>query len=426
MVVALTRRDLLAGLASSTATIRNETPPNLVKGRASVVIIGGGAGGVAAAKHLATAGRNLDITLVERSKTYACFFNSNLYLGGLARFEDLLGGYDALRAKYGVRIVFGNALAIDRARRKISLEDGLSLVYDRLVVSPGVELNYQSVPGWDAAFQQIMPHAWQGADQIHLLKSRLDAIQDGGLIVITAPPDPYCCPPGPYERATMFAHALATSGRRKCKILILDPKSRFAMQGLFEDAWEGLYPGMVEWLDASIYEAITHVDPGKGSIATGFETINNIALANVIPSQSAGLIARRAELANESGYCPIEPNSMRSRYDPNVCVIGDACDGGDMPKSAYGATWQARLAASSICEDLFGDKIAIAELESVCWSALNGDEAIKVSGKYGARGSKISLLHNTVSQIGEDDLTKRRNFAEKKEWYREIWNGMFG
>jgi sulfide dehydrogenase [flavocytochrome c] flavoprotein chain len=294
-----------------------------------------------------------------------------------------------------------------------------------LVVSPGVELIYDSIVGWGRKFEDVMPHAWQGRGQIALLKSKLDAVKDGELIVVIAPPDPYCCPPAPYERVTIMAYSLKKSGRQNSRIVVLDPKKRFSMQGLFEDSWESLYPGMVQWIDAEIYTSIDRVDPATNTVYTGFDTYKNSALVNVIPAQSAGAIARNAGLSNETGYCPIDPESMQSLNDPNIYVIGDACIGGDMPKSAFAANCQAKVAAAALHDELLGFKATAPNFESICWSTIDDGNAIKVTGSYQARGGKIVSAQSSVSQFGDSANLREANQAEKLRWYDEITADMF-
>lgn len=400
--------------------------PSLANRKAKVVIIGGGAGGATAAKYVAKNTSGIQVTLIESSKTYASCFNSNLFIGHLGSFESLFHNYDVLIAKYGINVVFQRAVSIDRDRKRVGLDDGGVVEYDRLIISPGVELNYASVTGWGREHENLMPHAWQGGAQIALLKKKLDAVEDGGLIVMIAPPNPYCCPPGPYERVSMMARSLKESHRQNCKIIILDPKERFSMQGLFQDSWESLYPGMVEWIDANIYTSIERVDPATSTVVTGFETYKNAALVNVIPAQSAGTIARNSGLTNETGYCPIDPASMRSINDPNIYVIGDACVGGDMPKSAFAANGQAKIAASALHEELLGSKAPLARLESVCWSTIDKGNAIKVTGSYRASDGGIALLENSVSQFEDSTNLRETNQAEKLAWYEAITADMFG
>ena len=181
-----------------------------------------------------------------------------------------------------------------------------------------------------------------------------------------APPNPYRCPPGPYERVSMMAHALKAAGKDRCKIFVIDPKETFSKQGLFQEGWEKHYKGMVEWLGPKVHDGVKSVDPASGTVVTGFETYKNAALVNVIPAQMAGAIARDSALANASGFCAIDPASMKSAVDANIYVLGDACIAGDMPKSAFSANSQAKVAAMMIR----GELVACADLPSPLYQYL--------------------------------------------------------
>ncbi|MEZ5934664.1 MAG: FAD/NAD(P)-binding oxidoreductase [Alphaproteobacteria bacterium] len=224
------RRDMITGAGGLAAAAASGLAfPALAQARAKVVVIGGGSGGVTVVRRLAArAGDQLDITLVEPKPIYTTCFYSNLYLGGFFPLDALQHDYALVAKLPGVTLAADRAAAIDRDRREIRLESGATLPYDRLVVSPGVELDYASVPGWSKEAETLMPHAWQAGEQTGLLKKKLDAVPDGGLIVMIAPPNPYRCPPGPYERVSMMAHALKSTGRGQARIVILDPKEKFS------------------------------------------------------------------------------------------------------------------------------------------------------------------------------------------------------
>jgi len=192
-------------------------PPVIGAARPRVVIVGGGVGGLSVLRALAGDGRqDFDITLIEPQTTYTTCFYSNLYYGGFRELQVLQHGYSQVAALPGVRLIHQRATAVDVAGRQVRLADGAAVPYDRLVLSPGIALDYDSVPGWSRAAAQAMPHAWQAGPQSVLLKRQLDAVPDGGLIVMIAPPNPYCCPPGPAPRPTprRRPRARAASGFR--------------------------------------------------------------------------------------------------------------------------------------------------------------------------------------------------------------------
>lgn len=393
-------------------------------GRTKLVVVGGGVGGLIAARSLARRSSRFDVVLIEGSGTYLSSFNSNLFLGGLAGIDEICHGYRQI-SQPNLKIINQTAAAIDRHAKVVVLVDGAKVPYDRLVLSPGIALRYDSVPGWGKAFEGQMPHGWRGSGQISLLKSKLDAVRDGGLIIIIAPPNPYACPPGPYERASMMARALSSSGRRKCKIIILDAKQSFSMQGLFEEAWESRYPGMIEWLDPSIYDAIVSVDPQTNSVTTGFETYRSASLVNVIPSQRAGEIAQTSDLVDETGYCPVDQLTMQSRRDPSIYIVGDACRAGEMPKSAFAARSQATIAVAAIAADLLGEAITAGEYQSTCWAELDVHDAVKFQSRYELKDGALALASSSVSQMNESDAIRRTNEWEKVSWANALLADMF-
>ncbi len=425
----ITRRKfgLLAGSAAAVAASGRFPSPALAQAKANVVVIGGGPGGATAAKYIAKDARDaISVTLVEPTKQFVTCFHSNLVLGGFRTIESITHTYDKLASAYGIKMNHQMAKSIDRDKREVVLADGSKLPYDRLVLSPGIDLKYDSVPGWGKEHEETMPHAWKAGPQTKLLKARLDAVPDGGVIVMLAPPNPYRCPPGPYERVSMMAHVLKKAGKSKCKIIVLDPKETFSKQALFQEGWEKSYPGMVEWINAKIYDGIKSVDPATNTVVTGFETYKGAALVNVIPAQKAGAIAGEAGLANESGYCPIDPASMKSAKDANIHIIGDACIPGDMPKSAFSANSQAKVAAMVVRGELAKAQTFPAKYSNTCWSLLDTDNTVKVGGRYEPKDGKIAAVETFVSKTGETAELRKQTQDENMGWYSGITADIFG
>jgi len=400
--------------------------PAIGQAKPRVVVIGGGAGGTTAAKYIARDSKGaIDVTLVEPLKRYQTCFHSNLYLGGYRSYDSITHGYEKLTSAYGVKMNHQWANAIDRDKKQVVLADGSRLSYDRLVVSPGIALQYDSVPGWGKEHEVAMPHAWLPGEQTQILKKRLDAVPDGGVIVMIAPPNPFRCPPGPYERISMMAHALKAAGKSKSKIIIIDPKENFSKQGLFQEGWEKYYKGMVEWLGPKVHDGLKSVDPKTNTVVTGFETYK-AALVNVIPAQTAGKIALDAKLTNAGGFCPIDAASMKSAVDPNIYVLGDACIAGDMPKSGFSANSQAKVAALMIRGELTKAETFPARYANTCWSLIETDDAVKVGGRYEAKDGKIAATETFVSKTGESADLRKATQAENMGWYAGISADMFG
>jgi sulfide dehydrogenase [flavocytochrome c] flavoprotein chain len=419
------RRSFLAGSGATFGTLALGAPAVIGAAKPQVIVIGGGAGGMTAAKYIAkdSAGA-IAVTLIEENANYQTCFHSNLYLGGFRDYGSILHSYDGI-PKYGVSVVRARATVIDRDKKEVVLNNGRRLKYDRVVVSPGIDLKYDSVPGWGREHEEAMPHGWKPGAQTRLLRRRLDALENGQNIVMIAPPNPYRCPPGPYERVSMMAHALKKAGKTRSKIFVIDPKETFSKQGLFQEGWEEHYKGMVEWLGPKIHDGIKSVDPKTGTVVTGFETYKNAGLVNVIPAQWAGSIARDSGLTNASGYCPINPANMQSSNDKSVYVLGDAAIAGDMPKSAFSANSQAKVAAMVIRSELTGSTAFPARYTNTCWSLISPDNTVKVGGQFEARSDKITSTVPFVSKTGETKDLRKETQAENMGWYAAITADMF-
>jgi len=293
-------------------------------------------------------------------------------------------------------------------------------------VSPGIDMIFDSVPGYSAEAADIAPHAWQGGPQTELLKAKLDTLENGQNIVMVAPPNPYRCPPGPYERVSMMAHMLKTKGFTDSTITILDTKPKFSKQGLFVEGWEENYPGMIEWIPPEIHGGILGVDAIVGTVETDFDTFEG-SLLNIIPAQKAGVIAADAGLADDSGFCPIVAESMRSTMDDSIFVIGDASIAGAMPKSGYSANSQAKVAALNIRGDLTDSRVFKAKYANTCWSLISPENGVKVGAQYEAgEDGKIVSTSSFVSQTGESAELRSATYDESVGWYDSITADMFG
>ncbi|GIL03480.1 MAG: cytochrome c [Alphaproteobacteria bacterium] len=420
----LTRRQF--GLYAGTAAVALAMPTYLrAQGKPRVVVLGGGAGGATAARYIAKDSEGaLDVTLIDAAEQFTTCFFSNLYLGGFRTFESITHGYDKLASDYGITKVTGMATAIDRSGKTVVMADGSSVAYDRLVLSPGIDVIWDSVPGYSEEAAEIAPHAWKAGKQTQLLKAKLDAIEDGQQIVMVAPPNPYRCPPGPYERVSMMAHVLKTKGV-KASIIIVDPKENFSKQALFQEGWTNHYPGMVEWYGPDVHGGIKGVDVKAGTVMTDLDTFSG-ALLNVIPAQKAGQVARDAGLTDDSGYCPIDASSMRSTIDENIFVIGDASIAGAMPKSGFSANSQAKVAAINVRGDLTASKVFPARYSNTCWSLIATDDGVKVGAQYEPQEGKIASTSTFISQTGEDAALRKATYEESLGWYAGITADMFG
>jgi len=386
-------------------------------------VVGGGPGGATVAKYVAKDG-GIDVVLVEPAKRFTTCFHSNLYLGGFKTWEEITHSYDKITKAYGIKHVQQMAVSVDRDKKTVKLANGSLQPYDRLVLAPGIDLKFDSVPGWSEEASRKLPHAWQAGAQTQLLKRQLNALSDGSTIVMIAPPNPYRCPPGPYERVSMMAHVLKAKGHKKSRIVIIDPKENFSKQGLFMEGWERHYPGMVEWQDPKMHGGVKNVDAKAMTVKTDLgET--KAQLINVIPAQMAGKIARDAGLANASGFCPINPENMRSASDANVYLVGDACIPGDMPKSGFSANSQAKVAAVMIRGELANGRTFPARYTNTCWSLIETDDTVKVGGSYAPKDGKIAATETFVSKTGESRELRKQTQQENIGWYAGIVADIF-
>lgn len=421
------RLSLAASAAASAAVSASVLAPRTSIGaaKARVVVVGGGAGGATVARYIAKGSEEIEVTLVNDKPLYSTCFFSNLFIGGFRSFESITHGYDTLKSDYGVKVVIDRASGIDADQRSVSLAGGDRLGYDRLVVAPGIDLKYEAIEGYSVEAAETMPHAWQAGEQTLNLRRRITDMKDGGTFVICPPPNPFRCPPGPYERISMVAHYFKSTKPRS-KILVIDAKNKFSKQKLFEDAWLRYYPDMIEWLPAEITGGgIRAVDPKTNAVMTEDETFE-AAVANVIPPQSAGRIARDAGLADESGWCPVVPATLASRLQPNVHLVGDAINPGDMPKSAFSANSQAKVCANAVLADLLGSKAFKPRFRNTCWSLVATDNAVKVGASYEATEEKIAKTEGFISAADESDELRAETAQEARGWYEGITKDIFG
>src|SRR5258706_9526708 len=283
------RREFLKGAVAATAAAAVLPVPVLAQAAApKVVVVGGGFAGASCARALRTADARIAVTLVEPNATFtACPF-SNGVIAGLRELSAQQFTYEHVAAD-GIALARGAASAVDASARAVTLTDGTRLPYDRLVLAPGIDIRWGALSGYDEAASAQMPHAWKAGEQTLLLRRQLEAMADGGLVVISAPANPFRCPPGPYERASLIAHYLKVK-KPKSKLILLDAKDAFSKQRLFQQAWAELYPGLLEGVPLSKGGNVTSVDVATRTLVTDFGR-HQAAVANVIPPQKAGRIA---------------------------------------------------------------------------------------------------------------------------------------
>ncbi|ACA17460.1 Flavocytochrome c sulphide dehydrogenase flavin-binding [Methylobacterium sp. 4-46] len=414
-----TRRIVLGGLAGLALG-----RPALAEGAGGrVVIVGGGFGGASAARALRDAGAA--VTLVEAEPGYtACPF-SNEVIVGLQPMAAQRFGYEGLRAA-GIAVVQDRATGIDGARRSVALAGGGSLAYDRLILSPGIALRFDAIPGYDEAAAEAMPHAWKAGAQTDLLARQLAAMPDGGTVVMAVPGNPYRCPPGPYERASLIAWLLKARKPRS-KLIVLDAKDTFSKQKLFQAAWTALYPDHLEYVPLAEGGQVTAVDPAGMTVRTDFQDYR-ADVACIIPPQRAAPIAAAAGVADRSGWCPIDPVTFESRLVPGIHVIGDAAIAGAMPKSAFSANAQAKVCAQAVADLLAGRAPAAPKLINTCYSLVAPGYGISVAGVYHPANGVLADVEGAggTSPLDAPAAVRAEEAAEAAAWYRTITGEVFG
>jgi NADPH-dependent 2,4-dienoyl-CoA reductase/sulfur reductase-like enzyme len=418
----ITRRVFMGTGAALTAALaapmiaRAQTTPR-------VVVVGGGSGGATAARYIARDGAGaIDVTLIEPQRIYHTCYFGNLYLGGFFDYDDLGHSYSGLATNYAINVVHDWAVGVDRDAKTVSLASGASVPYDKLVLSPGIDFVDGSVPGWSVSAQGRMPHAYKGGTQVQLLRAQIEAMPQGGTFAMVAPPNPYRCPPGPYERISMVAHYLRENNPT-AKILVADPKETFSKQGLFEDGWERHYPGMITRIGPDMGGGVIEVDPAAMTLTID-GVVEQVDVCNVIPGQRAGQIAFAAGIT-DGNWAPVSAYDMTSRVDPDITVLGDAAQQGEMPKSGFSANSQAKVAANAIVSALTGSRAFPARYANTCWSLIDTEDGVKVGATYEASDTGIVSVDSFVSQVGETAEVRAATYRESLDWYTAITTDMF-
>lgn len=433
----ITRRDFikLAGAAGAVSTV-GLTGANITHAKAgssgSVVVVGGGFGGAVAAKYIKKFDPSIDVTLIEPNKEYVTCPASNWVMGGLRPMEYITFSYDTLASKYGIKVVHDTVTSIDADAKKLKLAGGASVGYDRLILSPGIGLRWDTIEGYDAKVAEKLPHAWKAGPQTVLLRKQLVAMPDGGTVIIAAPPNPFRCPPGPYERASLIAHYLKLK-KPKSKVLILDSKPKFSKQPLFMTGWEQLYgygthKALIEWVPGPDGKVVS-VDPSGMSVAAGdLEEEHKGTVINVIPAQKAGAIAIASGLSDDSGWCPVNHVTWESTLHKYIHVIGDASIAvSGMPKSGYMANSEAKVCAAAVVDLLNGKEPGTPSWVNTCYSLVGPKYGISVAAVYGVgpdgkAGSKVK----DAGGVSPKDGNKLLEALYAESWYKNVTDDMFG
>ncbi len=396
-----------------------------------VVVVGGGVGGCTAARYLRKMDPSIDVTLIEADPNYQTCFLSNEVLSGERTLDSLTFGYDGLQ-KRGVTVVHDKVVGIDPDKKTVTTAGGKSFGYDRCVVSPGVDFKWDAIEGYSPEVAQTIPHAWYAGPQTLILRKQLEDMKDGGTAIIVAPPNPYKCPPGPYERAAQIAMYFKQH-KPKSKVVILDPKDAFAKQGLFVQGWTRYYGygtdnSMIEWVSGAGGGKVESLDPKTRTVHAQVEDYTG-DVVNIIPPQKAGKIAFDADLA-EGDWCPVDKKTFESKRHPGIHVLGDASDAAKMPKSAYAANCQAKVAAAAIVNAFAGREPGTPSYINTCYSMIAADWGISVAEVF-----KLDEATNSIYAVeGAGGLTPMdaSERAHKEEvsyaysWFKNVVDDMLG
>ncbi|MCK5386364.1 MAG: FAD-dependent oxidoreductase [Gammaproteobacteria bacterium] len=387
------------------------------KTSARVIVVGGGFGGSTCAKYLKRFDPNLEVTLIEPANRFVTCPFSNAVLSGFRQMSDISHGY-TIQEKRGVKVIHAMVQEVDAPGKKVKLSDGQSLAYDRLVLAPGIDFNWDIVDGMTEKDAQTLPHAWKGGTQTTLLRNQLTAMSDGGVVIIAPPVNPFRCPPGPYERVSLIAHYLKQQ-KPKSKILILDAKDKFSKQPLFTQAWKQLYPGMIEWVSAGEGGRIEQVDVATRTLITEIGDKHKGDVVNFIPPQKAGAIVQQSGLTNNDGWCPVNQRTFESKAHADIHIIGDASIAGKMPKSGFAANSQGKVCAAAIVASIHGITMPDPSYVNTCYSLVAPDYGISVAAVY--RYSKDKGIYKVKGSGGVSPIKADRIFRKKEARYAAGW-----
>ncbi|MBF0195992.1 MAG: FAD-dependent oxidoreductase [Magnetococcales bacterium] len=394
-----------------------------------VVIIGGGYAGAVAAKYIRMADSSVKVTLIEQNKNYYSCPLSNWVVAGFRDIEVQKWGYNGLKG-HGVEVVHEKATKVDPVGKKVTTASGNTFKYDQLVVSPGV--GFRDLEGYDMAASHKMPHAWKAGPQTVQLAKQLKAMKNGDPFIMVAPPNPFRCPPGPYERASLVAHFLKKH-KPKSKVLILDAKDKFSKFGLFTGGWKQLYGygtanSMIEWVPGGEGGKVSRVDAKSMTVYTEMEEFTSSCI-NVIPAQKANQIAVSAGLTDKKGWCPVNLKTFESKMHKDVYVIGDSSAAAGLPKSGYAANSEAKVCASAIVAKLNHKAVPTPSYVNTCYSMLSPDYGISVAAVYkfdAAKPNKVQKVAGGLSPSKAPDFIRKQEALYNESWYQSIMADTFG
>jgi len=392
-----------------------------------VVVVGGGFGGATAAKYVRMwSDHGIDVTLVEPNASFISCPISNLVLGGSKTMADITSSYDNLVSKHGVKLVRDMVTSIDADKRLVKLAGGGELPYDRLILSPGIDFMWETLPGMakPEAKDKVL-HAWKAGAQTVALRKQLEAMPDGGVYALAIPLAPYRCPPGPYERASQVANYFSKA-KPKSKVLILDANDDVTSKGpLFKKAWADRYAGIVEYRSKHV---ATDVDAATNTLKFEFHDDVKANVLNVLPQMRAGEIAVKSGLATANKrWCEVDFLTFESKAAKNVHVLGDSIQIAQaMPKSGHMANQHAKVCAAAVVALLTGKEVNNSPIyNNTCYSFVSDEDAVHVASIH-AWDAKLKTM---MPVAGSGGVSKAANELEGRVamgWARGIWADVLG
>jgi sulfide dehydrogenase [flavocytochrome c] flavoprotein subunit len=411
----LTRRDFLKTTGLTVATLSSGVLTSFAaEAKRRVIVIGGGWGGATAAKYIRLTDPSVAVTLLEPNKEFISCPFSNLVVSGVESLKNLTMGYNGLK-KYGLQIRHEVAGAIEPDKKRVRVGKDY-LAYDRLIVSPGIDFQWDQVEGLAQAKDTVL-HAWKAGPQTIQLAKQLQSLKDGGVVVMTVPPVAYRCPPGPYERASMIAWYLQTK-KPKSKLIVLDAnKDIVSKTGLFKAVFKD-YPN----LDYRPSNKVEKIDVGAKEVTTEPGDKVNYDVINLIPPQRAAAIAVEADLVGgDKRWCEVDHVTYESVKQKTIHVIGDATIGLPVPKSGNIANAMGKICATAVAHLLNGKEPPVIAPGNTCYSWVNDKEAIAVVNSYKIENGKVVQIEQKLTP-GKSVAVAQNSLA----WRTSIWNDVLG
>ena len=425
MAIQINRRKLLKLAAFAPLPLMGLTQINS-KTKAKIVIVGGGFGGATCARYLKKMAPELLVTLIEKEEQIVTCPFSNTVISGHNDISYISHSFEGLK-KDGITVLRGLVISVEPKTKTIKLHDGSIVPFDRLVLSPGIDFKWGHIEGYNEQTSEKIPHAWRGGSQTILLRKQIEAMDDGGTVLISVPRNPFRCPPGPYERASLVASYLMKY-KPKSKIILFDDKDKFSKQKLFTDAWKNIYGEMIEWVPFSEKGSTTHIDVSGMTLHSEFAS-QRADVINVIPPQKASNLVHTIGLTENADWCEVNQSTFESKIISNIYILGDSTIAGEMPKSGFSAASQAKCCAHAIIAEIFDLPQPEPSFINTCYSLISTNYGISVVAVYRVDQSGIIKSIKGAGGLSprDEDLEFRKLEADyARAWYKNFTQELYG